>query len=764
MVSLSNHDRNMKSTELRKQFLDFFTSKGHAVVPSDSLIPANDPSLLFTGAGMNQFKDYFLGIRREMKRAASCQKCFRTGDVEQVGQTASHLTFFEMLGNFSFGDYFKKEACLWAWEFMTVRLKIPKEKLWATVYEQDEEAAELWKKQVGLPPERIVRMGAKDNFWPSNAPTEGPNGPCGPCSELHYDYGCCTIGKKCPDLEKCRPGCPCGRFVEVWNLVFTQYDRQPDGSLKPLPAPNIDTGMGLERLAAVMQDKMSVFETDLFAPIAEAIERVLQKEVSEPMRMNQKTSIYAIADHVRALVFIIGDGVVPSNDGRGYVLRMLLRKALRAGLELGMRQPFLGRCLVSVVTNLMREPYPELTSREKSIGQMIYAEEERFFQMLEEKLPLLKGRIKELKQEKAQNALFSAQEAANFYDTHGLSLEEISEVCQELQVTPPSKEEFEKALTVLQAQSKKSSAFGAIFSKDALAELLAGNPPTEFIGYGQELTAQAKVLCLIREGRSQQEVKEPGPVEVILDRSPFYGEAGGQVGDAGVLLAPGGELKVADTQWVGAVLAHQAELVEGSIRVNDPVQAKVDASRRGLVARNHTATHLLHSALRRVLGPHVMQAGSLVAPDHLRLDFSHGQGLSRNQRDSVESLVNEWVEQNYPVRVDKMEIAEAKKSGAMALFGEKYGSQVRVVSIGDVSKELCGGTHLKETGDVGLLMIVEEGSIASGVRRIEALSAQTALDSLRAEVVRLQRDRERLMKQNKQLEEEKNSLKIKGAA
>ena len=744
----------LKSAELRKEFLEFFRSKGHTVVPSDSLIPSNDPSLLFTGAGMNQFKEYFLGFKRDKKRAASCQKCFRTGDVEQVGQTASHLTFFEMLGNFSFGDYFKKEACLWAWEFMTARLKIPKEKLWATVYEQDEEAAEIWKKEIGLPPERIVRMGAKDNFWPSNAPADGPNGPCGPCSELHYDYGCCTIGKKCPDPEKCQPGCPCGRFVEVWNLVFTQYDRQPDGSLKPLPAPNIDTGMGLERLTAVMQGKTAGFETDLFQPMVEAIKSLLVPGTAVP----GTSQVYAIADHVRALSFLISDGVVPSNDGRGYVLRMLLRKAVRAGRSLGLNKPFLYQ-LSPLVVKTMGEAYPELTHRRESIALVIKTEEERFFQMLEEKIPLVEAEI-----QTHRKSWLDAATMARFYDTHGLSYEEISVISFKHSVGFAPKEEFEKALKMLQAKSREKSAFsGTIFAKDVFQERVSGIKATDFVGY-ESLTARTKVLGLIQENRLVNEAKAPAKIAVVMDQSPFYGEAGGQVGDAGVLHASEGKLKVTDTQWVGGILAHQAELTEGKIRVNDPVRAEVDASRRQLVARNHTATHLLHAALRKVLGAHVAQAGSRVAPDHLRLDFSHGQGLTGSQRDSVESLVNEWVERNDPVRVDKMGIDEAKKTGAMALFGEKYGSQVRVVSIGDISKELCGGTHLEGSGDVGFLTIVEEGSIASGVRRVEALTAQAALDSVKAGVVRLQQERERLVKRNKQLEQEKSSLKVKGAA
>ncbi|MBI3323019.1 MAG: alanine--tRNA ligase [Candidatus Omnitrophica bacterium] len=724
----------MKADELRRRFLEFFRGKGHVIVPSDSLVPANDPSLLFTGAGMNQFKEHFLGLRKEMKRAASSQRCFRTGDVEQVGRTPGHLTFFEMLGNFSFGDYFKKEAILWAWEFFTRELKIAGDRLWATVYEKDDEAAGVWRRQVGLAAERVVRMGARDNFWPSNAPADGPNGPCGPCSELHYDYGCCTVGKVCPDPDHCKPGCPCGRFVEVWNLVFTQYDRQSDGSLKDLPAKNIDTGMGLERLAAVMQGKMSVFETDLFQPIVSELAGLVAAKGGERVGAGQIEPIRAIADHARALTFLVSEGIVPSNDGRGYVLRMLLRKAERAGIGLGLKRPFL-YTLVPVVAKVMEGPYPELAVRREGIAQVILSEEERFRQMLEEKMPLLEQVILEPVGPHESIAVLEAETAAQFYDTHGLSYEEIVDVCRKHGVKTPSRAEFEKALAELQAKSKKGSGFsGAIFTKDSIAELVSGiRQPTEFTGYS-ELTGRAKVLAVIRENH------------------------------AGFLEGPGGKMRVVDTQWVGNLLVHEGEVQQGAVRVGEEVTGIVDAARRRRVAQNHTATHLLHAALRKVLGPHVAQAGSLVAPDRLRLDFSHGQGLSGIQRDSVESLVNEWVERNLPVRADQMAIDEAKRAGAMALFGEKYGSQVRVVSIGDVSKELCGGTHLKESGGVGPLTIVEEGSIASGVRRVEALTDRAALDSREAEVVRLQQEGERLRERNRKLEEEKRSLKVEGAA
>ena len=736
----------MNSTEVRKKFLEFFRSKGHTVVSSDSLVPANDPSLLFTGAGMNQFKDYFLGLKKEMTRAASCQKCFRTGDVEQVGRTPSHLTFFEMLGNFSFGDYFKKEAALWAWEFMTNELKISPERLWVTVYESDDEAEQIWKNEVKFPAKRIVRFGAKDNFWPSNAPMDGPNGPCGPCSELHYDYGRCLVGKKCPAPDDCKPGCPCGRFVEVWNLVFTQYDRQSDGSLKDLPAKNIDTGMGLERLTAVMQDKMSVFETDLFQPLVEAVMAALRQAQGE--REAPLASVYAIADHIRALTFLVGDGVLPSNEGRGYVLRMLLRKAARAGMAQGLTKPFLYQ-LVPAVTAAMQEPYPDLAGRRETIGGAILAEEERFHQMLKEKLPLLREEIKTL------TGLLSAEAAARFYDTHGISFEEITAECSEAGVTPPPRAEFDQALEELQAKSKSVSGFSKdIFAKDELLGLVAAiRQPSEFIGYAG-LVGEGKILAIIQENRFVDEAKAPAKVGVILDKTPFYGESGGQVGDTGLLEGRDGKLKVLDTQWVGSVLVHQAEVVEGKIRKADLVDGLVDSHRRLKVAQNHTATHLLHAALRRVLGSHVMQAGSLVAPDHLRFDFSHPQPVLRRDLEAVESLIREWVEKNLGVSITKMPVAEARRAGATALFGEKYGDTVRVVSIGDVSKELCGGTHLTASGEVGLFTVAGEGSVAAGVRRVEAVTGPEAEDFLKRKAVRLGEEKERSAQRAKEKERE----------
>ncbi len=760
----------MKSDELRRRFLDFFQSKGHTIVPGDSLVPSNDPTLLFTGAGMNQFKDYFLGVRTNLKRAASCQTCFRTGDVEQVGKTASHLTFFEMLGNFSFGDYFKSGAIAFAWEFLTSDLKISPDRLLASVYESDEEAVSIWETKIGLPPERIVRFGAQENFWPSNAPAQGPNGPCGPCSEIYFDYERCLVGKVCPDPDHCVPGCPCGRFVEIWNLVFTQFDRKEDGSLVPLPKKNIDTGMGLERLAGVMQNKMSVFETDGFEPILEASVQLLRQEVPDRLELNQRAAVYAMADHLRALTFLIGEGVVPSNEGRGYVLRMLLRKAERAGIRLGLKGPFLYR-LVPAVTKVMEKPYPTLLQRRESIAKVILTEEERFLKTIEEKRPLLEEEI-------VAHQGLTAEAAARFYDTHGLSYEEIALVCQKKKVPPPSQEAVTQALGMLQAKSKVDSSFtGQIFAKDSLQELVTRvtQVTTDFVGYDR-LSASAKVLGLIQENHLVTSVRAPASLGVILDRSPFYGESGGQVGDQGTLVGPEGKLQVTDTQWVGNVLVHRSDLKEGTIRLEDQVTATVDPQWRRGVAQNHTATHLIHAALRTVLGPQVVQAGSLVAPDRLRFDFSYGTALKASQRESVESLVNDWIEANWNVSTEEIPLEEARRQGAIALFGQKYGSQVRVVSIGEVSKELCGGTHLSATSQVGLLTLVEEGSVAAGVRRVEALTGQGAFRRLKEQASRLEEVAQRLKAspdqvveavdrvsaRTKEMEDRLQNLKIQG--
>ncbi len=742
----------MTGSELRKKFLEFFRGKQHTVVSSDSLVPVNDPSLLFTGAGMNQFKDNFLGVKRDLKRAASCQKCVRTGDVDEVGKTASHLTFFEMLGNFSFGDYFKPEAIAWGWEFLTKELKIPADKLCVSVYESDEEAATIWIEKIGLAPDRIFRFGAKDNFWPSNAPADGPNGPCGPCSEIYFDYGRSLPGKTCPDAKRCNPACKCGRFVEVWNLVFTQFDRQPDGSLPPLPAKNIDTGMGLERLAAVMQDKMAVFETDLFAPIVAEVEKNRRSSTSSERTEPGMVSLsnHVIADHARALTFLIGDGVIPSNEKRGYVVRKLLRKAVGAGRTIGIKKPFL-HTLIPTVIQIMKDAYPELESRQNAIARTILAEEERFIQTLEQKMPLLEEEIRSLKDKR-----LPADRAARFYDTNGLPYELIAERCRQENVKPPSEADFEKALEELQVKSRSASGFSKdIFAKDKLAELLASMPQTEFLGYKEVPYDSAKIISIVINGKIFDETSDKVSLEVVLDRTPFYGESGGQVGDTGLINTRDAELRVTDTQWVGKVLVHRAELVSGKIRKGDSVSAEVDAVQRQKTARNHTATHLLHAALRKVLGEHVIQAGSLVAPDKLRFDFSHPKALTKEEKRTVEDMVNGWVKSGFSVLVQEMPMEQAKKLGAMALFGEKYSAVVRVVSVGDdVSKELCGGTHLANIGDIGLVKIFAEGSVAAGMRRIEAVTDLKAKSFLEAEAISLAEEKERLAQRAKEKEQE----------
>ena len=785
----------MTGHEIRQRFLDYFQRQGHTVVPSASLIPEDDPTLLFTGAGMNQFKEYFLGRKKDLKRAASCQKCFRTPDLELVGKTASHLTFFEMLGNFSFGDYFKPEAIQWAWEFLTRELKLPSDRLWITVYEQDDEALAIWRDRIKIPAVRMVKLGAKDNFWPSNAPTEGPNGPCGPCSEIHYDYGCCTIGQVCPDPDHCRPGCPCGRFVEVWNLVFTQYDRQSDGSLKPLPAKNIDTGMGLERLTAVVnnsrtrESSRTNFDTDLLKPIVETISGPL-KNHPDPLISSSTESrrydINAIADHIRALTFLIADGVNPSRDGRGHVLRALLRKAEDHGQMIGWSRPFLFR-LVPCVIKTMRDGYLDLQQHQQHVIEVIKLEEERYWQNQMEKMkkrPLLEAKltssnlvVESLKigsELSYSRRILQPKIAAEFHDTHGFSYDEIAEVCEDNQVGMPSLEQFEQALAALQVKSKAASRFsGAVFAETLTGQIAALGLTTAFVG-DAALEAKSKVVALLQDGRPVEKLSAPASVMVLLDQTPFYGESGGQLGDTGLLEAASGKLIVEDTKRIDQTIVHIARVTEGTVKVQERVRAVVDPARRQQVARNHTATHLLHAALREVLGAHVHQAGSLVAPDRLRFDFTHTEAVHAARLRDIEARVNAWVRDNHSVATQEMPVAQAKASGALAFFGEKYGDRVRVVTINQFSKEFCGGTHLAATGQVGLLTIVDEGSVASGVRRVEALTGETALAHLKgaeeqllelAQLLRTPREKlgdavERLRQQARALEAELERLRL----
>ena len=719
----------MQSRELRQRFLSFFAARGHTIVPSDSLVPSGDPTVLFTSAGMNQFKPYFLGLKTDLRRAASCQKCLRTGDLEQVGRTASHHSFFEMLGNFSFGDYFKAEAIQWAWEFLTgtldyagrmsspdrgrLCLGLAADKLWVSVYEEDDEAAALWAK-LGVPSTRIKRLGQAENFWPANAPTQGPNGPCGPCSEIYYD----AEGQVDSPTS-----------VEIWNLVFTQYDRQPDGTLKSLPKPNIDTGMGLERLAAVVQHASDDYKTDLFQPIIGAIEKLPRGQQGTALPERARA---AIADHMRAVVLLISEGLLPSNEGRGYVLRMLIRRAHRLGrwgLGIGSdSSPFLCRLVEVVEEGFAGSPYSDELARRRSVIQRAIEQEERqFAETLEAGMQRLMGNV--LVRYEHQRVV-PGDEAFRLYDTYGFPLELTVDVASE-HGFEVDREGFTAALGVQQARSRAGSQFtGEVFVADDLKvrRAIADLPEkdAQFIGY-EQLEADS-VIQGLWDGRGWvNEIQQGQTAGIVLEHSPFYGESGGQIGDTGTIEnAKGGAADVAQTTWVDDVLVHHAKIRQGRLKVQEPVRARVDRNRRLQVARSHTATHMLHWALRKVLGPEAVQAGSAVEPDQLRFDVASLQPLGEEQRAEVETLVNTRVGLADPVSTSQMKLEEAKRTGAMAMFGEKYGDRVRVVAIGDYSKELCGGTHLPHTGLVGIFTIVTESSIAAGTRRIEAVVGQAA--------------------------------------
>ncbi len=714
----------MTAQELRIKYLKFFESKKHKVVPSDSLIPANDPTLLFTSAGMNQFKDQFMGKHITYRRATSCQKCLRTGDLDNVGRTAGHHTFFEMLGNFSFGDYFKKEAIRWAWEFVADVLGLDEERLWVSVYKDDNEAYDLWRDDIKVPSERIKRYGAHDNFWPADAPLLGPNGPCGPCSEIFYDQGKDVGCKK----EGCEPSCDCDRFVEVWNLVFTQFERVGKNKLLPLKNKNIDTGMGLERLAAVMQGVRNNFQTDLFVPIIDGI-----KVLANGRRLENDFRLNAVADHIRAVCFMVADGILPSNEERGYVERMLIRRAYRFGKELGFTSPFLYK-LVPAVAKVMKVQYPEIETMRESIADVILNEEQRFQNTLEEGTKVLEEVISGLK--KRQKRILSGRDAFKLYDTYGFPIELTDEIARREGISI-DRETFEKAMERQRDMARlRSKIKGAIFDESAEESVLRKTAEslksTVFLGY-KTFDSEATVQAIISGGRKVAVAKTGTAVEVILDKTPFYGEAGGQVGDTGMLFTKTAKVAIHDTKRVGDVIVHQGKVQKGRIRQKNKVRAVVDGDSRLDIARNHTATHLLHYALREVLGRHVKQSGSLVAKDRLRFDFMHFKAVDKRQLDRIEDVVNELVRRNLKVKTEKTTLDLAKKKGAIALFGEKYGRKVRMVSIGDCSKELCGGTHLDYTGQIGLFKVVSESSIASGIRRIEACTGRMALKYVKDE-------------------------------
>ncbi|HHQ41577.1 MAG TPA: alanine--tRNA ligase [Chromatiales bacterium] len=736
--------RPTSSAELRRAFLDFFRERGHEIVPSSPLVPANDPTLLFTNAGMVQFKDVFLGLeRRPYTRAASCQRCLRAGgkhnDLENVGYTARHHTFFEMLGNFSFGDYFKREAIAWAWEFLTGVLGLDPQRLWVTVYEDDDEAARIWLEEVGVDPARFRRIGDKpgaprhesDNFW-----SMGDTGPCGPCSEIFYDHG--------PGLPGGPPGSPDAdgdRYVEIWNLVFMQYNRQPDGTLEPLPRPSVDTGMGLERLAAVMQGVHSNYDTDIFRHLIAAAARLAGVEDTG------SSSLRVIADHIRASAFLVVDGVVPSNEGRGYVLRRIIRRAARHGHKLGLREPFLWR-LVDPLVEIMGEAYPELAAGRERAERTIRREEERFAETLEQGLRILDQELARL-----EGRTIPGELVFRLYDTYGFPTDLLRDVALErgLELDLAG---FEREMARQRERARAASRFEADYAAPAALE----GCTSEFVGY-ERLEEEATVLRLLRDGREVERLGLGEEGAVILDRTPFYAESGGQVGDRGWITADGGaEFEVRDTQRLGGAHAHLGVVRAGALAVGQRVTARVDEAARRATALNHTATHLLHAALRRVLGPHVQQKGSLVAPDRLRFDFSHDAPLTREQIEAVERLVNEQIRRNAEVRAEVRPYEEAVAAGAMALFGEKYGDEVRVLSIGDFSVELCGGTHVRRAGDIGLFKIVSESGVAAGVRRIEAVTGERALRWVEENEERLQRVAELLRGRPEEADEKLRQL------
>ncbi|MET1024093.1 MAG: alanine--tRNA ligase [Pseudoxanthomonas sp.] len=713
------------SNQVRQDFLDFFSSKGHTIVPSAPLVPGNDPTLLFTNSGMVQFKDTFLGAeKRSYVRAADVQRCLRAGgkhnDLDAVGYTARHHTFFEMLGNWSFGDYFKKEAIAWAWELLTQVWKLPAERLLVTVYHTDDEAYALWHDMIGIPSERIVRIGdnkgapyASDNFWQM-----ADTGPCGPCTEIFYDHG--------PEIAGGPPGSPDedgDRFIEIWNLVFMQFDRQPDGSLVPLPAPCVDTGMGMERLVAVLQHVHSNYEIDLFQALIAEVARLTET------RDLENKSLRVIADHIRACAFLIVDGVLPSNEGRGYVLRRIIRRALRHGWMLGVRQPFFSQ-LVPTLAALMGQAYPELPAKLDLVERALHAEEERFAETLDAGMRIFEDVVA-----RAQGTTIQGVDAFRLYDTYGFPVDLTADIARERGMDVDMAG-FDAAM---EQQRQTARAAGKFASGAGLpADLVAQLKPTEFLGYDSLQAEGLTVVALLRDGRPVQRLEAGEQGMVLLDRTPFYAESGGQVGDIGALSGAGSVFNVSDTQKLaGQFHGHIGQLERGALVIGDLVSANADDQRRGATILNHSATHLLHAALRALLGTHVQQKGSLVAPDRLRFDFSHFQPVSPAELAEVERRVNAEIRRNHGVEIHHMAMQEALDFGAMALFGEKYGENVRVLRMGDTSTELCGGTHVQRTGDIGLFKIVSESGVSSGVRRIEAVTGQGALDYVDTEEQRL---------------------------
>lgn len=753
----------MKTTaEIRQSFLDFFHSKGHQVVESSSLVPENDPTLLFTNAGMNQFKDVFLGMdKRPYSRATTAQRCVRAGgkhnDLENVGYTARHHTFFEMLGNFSFGDYFKQDAINFAWEYLTSPqwLGLPKEKLWVTVYETDDEAYNIWNKEVGVPAERIIRIGdnkgapyASDNFW-----AMGDTGPCGPCTEIFYDHGDHIWGGP--------PGSPeedGDRYIEIWNVVFMQFNRLADGTMEKLPRPSVDTGMGLERISAVLQHVNSNYEIDIFKTlIAKTAEVVGTKDLSNK-------SLHVIADHIRSCAYLIADGVIPSNEGRGYVLRRIIRRAVRHGHLLGAKEAFFYK-LVPTLIEVMAEAGKDVKAKQANVEKLLRLEEEQFARTLERGLSLLDEALAQVKDD-----VLSGEVAFKLYDTYGFPLDLTADVCRERNITI-DEQAFDREMEAQRTRAQAASQFGVDYNS-----VIRVDGETKFEGY-TEVESQAKITALFYDGKSVESIEAGQSAVVILENTPFYAESGGQIGDSGYLSAQGVTFNVKDTQKYGQVFGHIGELTQGSLKVGQSVNAIVDAKRRHNTSLNHSATHLLHAALRQILGLHVVQKGSLVSDKALRFDFAQPEAITKEQLSEIETLVNQKIRANFPVQTDIMDIDSAKAKGAMALFGEKYGDKVRVLTMGDFSIELCGGIHAKRTGDIGLFKIITENAVAAGIRRIEAVTGQNAIDwlhnqqriltqsadLLKSDVNTLVEKIQQLQDKTKKVEKELQGLKEKAA-
>jgi len=756
----------MTGKELRNKFLQYFKDRQHAVVCSYPLVPKNDPTLLFTNAGMVQFKDVFLGDeKKDYTRAATVQKCVRAGgkhnDLEMVGRTARHHTFFEMLGNFSFGDYFKKEAIQYGWEFLTEIIGLPRDRLYISVFQDDDEAFNIWAKDVKMPRERIYRMGEKDNFW-----AMGPTGPCGPCSEIFIDQGK-NIG--C-GKSSCAVGCDCDRYLEIWNLVFMQFDRDTTGKLTPLPKPSIDTGMGLERLAAVVQGRTTNYDTDLMMSIINESAKITNCEYGNNDEIN--VSLRVLTDHARASTFLISDGVIPSNEGRGYVLRKIMRRALRHGKLLGQKNPFFHKITSKVIEDF-KETYPDLVSNSDFIKRVVLNEEESFGNTLNFGTQRLEEILQKVRKDKLTS--IPGEEIFKLYDTYGFPTDLVEETAKdaglEMDMTGYEKAMQEQKTKAMASWKGSGDKEVAPFYK----EFSQNSPPTEFEGYISN-EGFATILAILKEDTKIENASQGDHIELLVDKTPFYGESGGQVGDSGTAFNDNAQIELLNTiKPLSGLIVHKAKIIKGSIATGDSLTLQINKVSRKNTALNHSATHLLHSALKEVLGEHIKQAGSLVAPDRLRFDYTHFSPLTKKERHKIESLINEKIRDNIQVSTQEMEIEEALKEGAMALFGEKYGDQVRVVSVPGFSKELCGGTHVSATGDIGLFRIISEGGIASGVRRIEAVTGAAAYNKINSEYESLTAIRsilkapgneefskvKKLLKKNRELEKEITLLKEK---